>query len=300
MKTNKETVITVIVDNNAKEPYFGEHGLAILVEHDEKKILLDTGQGNALFHNAEQLDISLSNLDALVLSHGHYDHGGNLAEIFSLNPSIEFFAHPDINIKRYSSKYMKQPKYIGLSSENIEAVNMIGSEHDHRSNKTVNIVPGVFFTGEVPRKNSFENTGGHFFTDKKGLVPDLIRDDISIWIEVENFLILICGCCHSGLINTIEHVQSFYDSTRKIDTIIGGFHLIKADRNRLEETVNFINASEINRIYPAHCTGTNAINLFKEKLDVQTITARVGLKVKLKDNSYNKSVKGEYRKDDFH
>jgi 7,8-dihydropterin-6-yl-methyl-4-(beta-D-ribofuranosyl)aminobenzene 5'-phosphate synthase len=114
--------ITILVDNRAEQPFVSEHGLSILLEIEQpgikkKRVLFDTGQGDALFQNAKTMGISLKELDALVLSHGHYDHGGNIAQILSMNPSISFFAHPDCLISRFSMHPGKAAKSVALSKD---------------------------------------------------------------------------------------------------------------------------------------------------------------------------------------
>jgi len=100
MKNNIE--ITVLVDNNADQGFMAEHGFSVLIEHNNQRILFDTGQCDALFHNAKKLNIKLTELDSIILSHGHYDHGGNIEWLSTNNPSCQLYLHPDSLKKRFS------------------------------------------------------------------------------------------------------------------------------------------------------------------------------------------------------
>jgi len=267
---------TVLVDNKAEKPFVSEHGFSILLEIKGKRILFDTGNKDALFHNATESGVSLSGLDVLVLSHGHYDHGGNLAEILQMNPSIQFYAHPDCLIPRWSVQPGHNPRIISLSQEAKNAVRELSSDQVHWCRKPVEIIPDVWITGEVPRTNNFEDTGGPFYRDKYGNTPDLILDDMSLWINNTNTMSIICGCCHSGLKNTIDHIVSYSNHTQ-IDTLAGGFHLVNADAERLGKTVSFLNSIDIRHAIPSHCTGNTALSLFLKDLHADVTPSTAGL-----------------------
>jgi len=272
--------ITFLVDNRAEEPFIAEHGFSILLEIRGRRLLFDTGQGKALFHNAKKLEISLSGLDALVLSHGHYDHGGNLVKILSLNPSIQFFAHPDCLIPRWSLYPGKTPKSVALSQEDKAAIMNLSPNQLQWCDKPTEIMPEVWVTGAIPRKNSFEDVGGPFYQDEMGNTPDLIYDDMALWIGGESGFTVICGCCHSGVKNTIDHIISLSEDVQ-INTLIGGFHLEDAKNERLTKTVSFINETGIKRVVPAHCTGETAMTILQEQPNAKVQLGIVGLQIKI-------------------
>jgi 7,8-dihydropterin-6-yl-methyl-4-(beta-D-ribofuranosyl)aminobenzene 5'-phosphate synthase len=272
--------VTILVDNRAEEPFISEHGFSVLLEIRGRKILFDTGQGGALFHNALQAEVSLSGLDALVLSHGHYDHGGNLGRIMALNPSIRFFAHPECLIPRWALQPGKPPRSIALSPEESSSIKDLPSTQLHWCTEPAEIMPDVWLTGSIPRRSSFEDVGGPFYQDEAGDTPDLIHDDMALWIAGESGLTVICGCCHSGVKNTIEYIASLSEDT-PVKTLIGGLHLVNANNERLMSTVSFINETGIERVYPAHCTGETAMALLQEQLDAEVRTGTVGLQIKI-------------------
>lgn len=272
--------VTILVDNIGEEPLQSEHGFSIKMELNDKKILFDTGQGEALFINAKILGIALDDLDILILSHGHYDHSGNIKKIIEMNPLIDFYAHPDCLKSRISYYEGKPVKYVSLTEENIKAINSLPENQKHWCIDETEILPGVWVTGTIERKNDYEDTGGAFYTDSLCTSPDLLPDDMSLWIEKEDSLTIICGCCHSGLQNTVEKILSLTKRS-SIDTIIGGLHLVKADENRIKKTISFIKTQEIGTLIGAHCTSEKAVSKLKEKLGKQVALGKVGLTLKL-------------------
>ncbi len=136
------STITLLVDNKAETGLKQEHGLAIFIEHQGKRILFDNGQNDqALFYNAQQLAISLNELDIIILSHGHYDHGGNLATLLKANPQAVFYAHPDCVQTRYSLHPDKAPRTISLTKEVKAAINAFPQKQKKFITSATEIVP---------------------------------------------------------------------------------------------------------------------------------------------------------------
>lgn len=256
-----EIKITVLVDNRLESPLMAEHGFSLLLEGEGKRILFDTGQGEALFHNAELLGADLTGLDVVVLSHGHYDHGGNLAAVLSQNPEAVLVAHPNCTVPRYSIHEGAPVKSVALTGENRTAV----VARDHRKVKwcfgPTEIIEGIWVTGEIPRKSSFEDTGGPFFLDSEGKRADLLPDDISLWIDNGDSLSVICGCCHSGIVNTLAYIKEV--TGKEIRSVTGGLHLLHADRIRMESTLAYLEKEKIRDVKPCHCSGDFIIDHFK-------------------------------------
>lgn len=272
------TTITLLVDNKAETGLKQEHGLAIFIEHQGKRILFDNGQNDqALFHNAQQLAISLNELDMIILSHGHYDHGGNLEALLKTNPQAVFYAHPDCMQTRYSLHPDKAPRTISLKKEVQDAIAAFPDKQKKFITSATEIAPGIWLTGQIPRISDVEDSGGPFFLDKEKIEADLLYDDMSLWIETEDGLAVICGCCHSGLINTLSHIKKQAAQTT-IKCLLGGLHLVSANQERMDATIDYLNKQNITNIYPAHCTGDNAMSLLQEQCKNVQI-ARAGLKI---------------------
>ncbi len=251
---------TVLVDNRLEKPLRREHGFSLLIETDGKRILFDTGLAQALFVNAVQLNVSLENLDCIILSHGHYDHGGNLAKVLKLNPNCKVIAHPDVVKERYSLHKNSPIKSTALDVKNRKA--LLNHKNIVWSSGVTEVVDGIFVTGEIPRINDFEDAGGPFFLDREGRIVDTIPDDMALWIDEGEYLTVICGCCHAGLINTLSYIEE--QSGRRIRKVLGGFHLLHAPLHRLEKTIAFLKERDIEELIPLHCTGSRAIRMFSE------------------------------------
>ncbi|OQY33456.1 MAG: hypothetical protein B6241_07795 [Spirochaetaceae bacterium 4572_59] len=272
--------LTVIVDNRAEKPYQKEHGFSLLIEWNGKRILFDTAQGKAFFHNAELLGISLEQLDALILSHGHYDHGGNLAAVLEKNPHMPVYAHPDCVIDRYSLHKDGKIVPVNLSEKDRKALLSHPEESLHWCREAEEVFPGLWFSGSIPRIHEDEDTGGSFFLEKEMVHTDSIPDDISICLEYEDHLSLICGCCHAGVRNTIDRVQAIRNQ-KSVEFLMGGFHLVHAGEKRISDTISFIDDHQIRRIIPAHCTGELAMKRFKQELSGKVSFGLAGLKLPL-------------------
>ena len=254
------TKITLLVDNQAKTGLKCEHGLSIFIEYQGKRILFDNGQDHeALFYNAQKLSISLTDLDLIILSHGHYDHGGNLDTLLKNNPNALFYAHPDCQQTRYSLHPNKAPRTISLTSQVITALNAFPNDQKKFITSPTEVIPGMWLTGQISRLCDVEDTGGPFFLDTNKVKTDFIYDDMSLWIENEAELIVICGCCHSGLINTLNYIKK-QTNQKAVKCLIGGLHLVHADQKRMNTTIDYLHKENITNIYPAHCTGENAMS----------------------------------------
>ena len=244
--------ITVVVDNcTRKKGLIAEHGLAFLIEYNNKNILFDTGQGMSLLNNLEKLNFKANELDAIIISHGHYDHTGALKDICKLNSNIPVFIHPKAFIKRYSLHKDGSIHSIGIPHDFGDCLNLKLIE------QPTEIFKSFFMTGTIPLQNHFEDTGGQFFIDKQCKNRDSIPDDQAIFIETNKGIVVILGCSHSGIVNTLNYIKKLTD-TKKIHTVIGGMHLINSNDYRINKTIKELESLNIKMIYPTHCTGFNA------------------------------------------
>lgn len=267
--------VRMIVDNTAAEGLAAEHGLSMLIEAGGKKILFDAGQGDALERNAAALGIDISRVDYFVLSHGHYDHTGAVDFVLAENPELTVFAHPDIFKTRYSLHPDQPPKEVSMPSEERLIIANMPDSHLNWVREPTEIAPGVWLTGPIPRNHPLEDTGGPFFDDPEGETPDLIADDQSMWIETPRGLLVVCGCCHSGLINTLDHIAAATNGAR-VWGVIGGLHLKHAGGDRLAATVEKIRTVAPDFVAPCHCTGESAVDYFKRQLKTEIRPAFAG------------------------
>ena len=249
--------ITILVDNLAGDGMATEHGLSLLIEADNRRILFDTGQGGALSPNAEKIGVDLGRIDTLVLSHGHYDHTGGISRVYHCAPKIDLYCHPAAVLPRYSIRDGK-PKNLGMPKDALRTVDRFPSSRLHWVSKTVFLSPGIGLTGPIPRKTDYEDTGEPFFLDPGGNRPDPVEDDMALWIRTPKGPIVCVGCCHSGVVNTLRHVCSL-DGASGIRAVIGGFHLLHADSPRIERTLESLRFLSPELIVPCHCTGDRVV-----------------------------------------
>ncbi len=255
--------ITVLAENTVGiRGLLGEHGLAFWVEVGPKRVLFDTGQGMVLEHNAQSLDIPLASADAIVLSHGHYDHTGGLAQALNTAPQARVFAHPWAFRKKYARKDDGTTRYIGIPSLDKNSIQEKAGELVW-TNQPTEICDGLFVTGEIPRATDFEDTGGPFFLDEGCQQPDPLIDDQAMFFETAVGTAVVLGCAHAGVVNTLQHIRQLTDD-RPIHAVIGGMHLVNASPERIDRTIEAIRKLGVDCLAPGHCTGMTAtLNLWQ-------------------------------------
>ena len=256
--------ITIICDNSVGPlgGTLGEHGFSALVEWEGGSLLFDTGQGDTLLHNALRMNRDLHGVKQVALSHGHYDHTGGLLPLLRNCGGKEVFAHPGVFNRRFRVKDTGESIPIGIPYEKSFLMGLGGNFNlaaDFRE-----IAPGIFLTGEVPRVTPFERGDAGLCCDDAGCASDPLPDDQSVVIRSEKGLVLLLGCCHAGLINTIEHAMA-KTGIGTLYAVIGGTHLGFSSASQTEETIHALHRHGLAKICAGHCTGfAVAARLLKE------------------------------------
>ena len=259
----------------------GEWGFAALVEADGKRILFDTGyKPDTVRLNAEQMNVDLSDVSEVVLSHNHADHTGGLLTLrkhfAKQNPAALSVAHAgegifwQRNSDRYANILEKKTAYTELG----------GEWRIH--GKPAEIHPGIWVTGPVPRVHPEKNytvADDASVTGPDGTAADTIPESLSLVINTPRGLVVVSGCGHAGLINTLEYAQQFAASgtgENHLHAAVGGFHLAKADDAQLDWTAGKLGALGLENFVGAHCTGLQPVYHFREALDLPRSNAVVG------------------------
>jgi 7,8-dihydropterin-6-yl-methyl-4-(beta-D-ribofuranosyl)aminobenzene 5'-phosphate synthase len=182
MKAASSTLrITTLVENSVHARGLrAEHGLAFHLQAGEQSVLFDTGPGDLILENARRLNIPLNHLDAVVLSHGHYDHTGGIAGVLAMSPKAKVFLHPAALQSRYVRETNGGFRSLGLTASSREALK---KAQIVQTSGMMEISPGLFVTGHIPRETAYEDVGGAFFLDESCTKPDPILDDQALFFE---------------------------------------------------------------------------------------------------------------------
>lgn len=279
--------LTILSENTVRGAgLLGEHGLSYWIETGTHCVLFDTGQGMVLERNAAKLGIDLAQADAIVLSHGHYDHVSGLPDALAAAPEAALWFHPSATEK----KFIRTPEGRArrISTDFVEAGDFGKSRIVHRVIEPEEVVPGVWVTGGIPRTNDFEDVGGPFFLDEALAIPDPIADDMAVFLPGGDGLSVIFGCAHAGGINTLDHI---FRQTGKlpVNTLIGGLHLAAASPERMERTVAVLGSLAPQRLGFCHCTGAPAIHRIRSEFPDACIEVHVGQRIHFAGATIGKS-----------
>jgi len=234
-----------------------ENGLSLFIEFYEKKILFDTGQSDLFIHNAEKMRIDLSKVDYLIISHGHFDHGGGLRHFLKINTKAKIFLHINASHKFYTKIFGFIPYYVDLDQKIIAQNRRICFiEEDTQIDDKIILLEGFPEVFPQPEANKalFEKT-------KTGFIIDKFSHELAMLLIENDEIVLFSGCSHSGIINIIEEVKLFSKSMR-IKATFGGFH-INNPISRKNESQGYIDKltealGETEPVfYTCHCTGDN-------------------------------------------
>lgn len=267
--------LTILVENTVRRHgLLAEHGLAMWIEFGAQRILFDTGQTGILRHNARQLGISLGSADSIVLSHGHYDHTGGLTAVPLSEGSrhadaagmgkgppdrVRVFAHAQALTDKYVCRKLDTNRDVGMPLYAREVLQR--STDLTLVTSPTEIFESGFVTGPIPRRTDFEDTGGAFYKDSACKHPDDLVDDQALYIDTPDGVVVILGCAHAGVINTLHYVKEL-TGAKPIRAVIGGMHLSVARGARMDRTISALREMEVKELYPLHCTGPHALGRF--------------------------------------
>jgi 7,8-dihydropterin-6-yl-methyl-4-(beta-D-ribofuranosyl)aminobenzene 5'-phosphate synthase len=287
---NSDTVRRVLSHPgyNLRRSIRAEHGFSLLVTAEtggtRRSLVFDFGYSeDGARRNAEALGVDLRAVEAAALSHGHFDHTGGLAQMMlRLPPSAELVMHP---AAFRNPRYVRKPDgstvtFPPFVSEQLERI----SVQPTLTRAPYPLLDGqVGFLGEVPRVTDFEQPGGNMFYQADGEEHlDRFEDDTGLVLRVRGKgLVVISGCAHAGIVNTIRHAQAITGEER-VHAVMGGFHLTGMDRERLiAPTVAALKEIGPDIVVPAHCTGRTAQHDLEAALPEAFVLNMVGTTLSL-------------------
>ena len=258
--------ITVLAEDSVlyESPYLGQHGVSFLLEgtkgENTRRILVDVGQNSpALLSNMRMMNICPSIIDAIVLTHCHYDHTqGIVAMLKEIGKrDIPAIAHPDV----FRTHFVIQPhlRQVGVvQGDSREEIEKAGGRL-FLTKDPLEIMPGIMTTGEVKRRTDFEEVGIELKTIQDGRIKDdHMLDDTSVIANVEGKgLVILTGCSHAGIVNIVRYATEL-TGCDQIEGVVGGLHLVDAPDARIKRTVEELCKLNPKWMCAGHCTGFKA------------------------------------------
>jgi len=266
--------LTCLVDDCVpSSALWGEHGLSFLIETGQGNVLWDTGQsGTVLLHNLNELNMTDLPLAAVALSHGHHDHTGGLPMILKTHPGLLVYGHRDLLDERYSLRD-GAARSIGMrmTRREIEARGDLCL-----SDASQQIIEGICTTGGIHPRPYPQGSSAHHVVHREGRqVPDPYADDLSLILHVEGGVVLLCGCCHAGLRNTMATVRRLCPHEPLVG-IVGGTHLGQADQAELDALIDLLGEMGDVDLYLNHCTGERALFVLRKALGQRVSSCPAG------------------------
>jgi 7,8-dihydropterin-6-yl-methyl-4-(beta-D-ribofuranosyl)aminobenzene 5'-phosphate synthase len=276
VKTLKVTILSTMLADQG----IGEWGFSALVEADGHRVLVDTGfHPETVLQNATELGIDLSTVTDVVLTHNHGDHVGGLMtlrrQLMKKNPAALSQAHVAKGIFYSRPSASGETNTMIAIKQEFEATGGKFIEHDHAEE----IFSGAWLTGPVPRVYPERNwsVSGKVETPA-GLVEDNIPEDQSLIINTVRGLILISGCGHAGIINTLTMARGEFPNA-PVYAVLGGFHLFPATDAQLDWTADNLKTFGTSYLLGAHCTGIESVYRIRQRLGLPrgaAVVAAVG------------------------
>ncbi|EPY2306296.1 MBL fold metallo-hydrolase [Clostridium sporogenes] len=261
--------LIALIENKSNSELIGEHGLAVYIEYNGKRYLLDTGASNTFIDNALKLGVDLSRVDAAILSHSHYDHSGGYNGFFDRNKKANVYIRKEAKELCYG-KIGPFKRYIGIPKDILDKYKdrFIYVYEDYKIDEGVHLISHKTDNLEARGKKA------HMYRmTKNGLKPDDFHHEQSLVFDTDGGLVILNSCSHGGIDNIVEEVKATFQG-KKVLAVIGGFHLmgltgtssmgIKA--KEVEALGNKLVDLGVEHIYTCHCTGEPAYKILKKTL----------------------------------
>jgi 7,8-dihydropterin-6-yl-methyl-4-(beta-D-ribofuranosyl)aminobenzene 5'-phosphate synthase len=264
-------IITLVENLAYKQGTKGEHGLSFLVKAGGKQILFDTGQSDLLFDNAKILNVDLEKVDAVVISHGHYDHTGGLEAFFRINDQAPVWLKPGA-LEQKLSKSTGEARYIGID----KAISRDYRDRFHFVTESFEIAPQLMIVPSIGHYYGFEQPSFAMLVEKEGQVEnDLFEDELFMVKDHPEGLTVLAGCAHRGIANICRSAMEL-TANERIKLVLGGTHLKGASSGRIKKTVKAFEELPVEKYGLCHCTGLPAFISFASTFGEAVRYAHVG------------------------
>ncbi len=247
-------IITLIENLVYDKNLVAEHGLSMYIENNNIKILFDTGQTKNFINNSVNLGIDLSEIDFVIISHGHYDHTGGLNKFLTLNKKAKVILKPAALIPKYhGNNYIGIPENLNIPKNRLT---LIRSDYKITNNIHIFSDINIYYLIDLHYEK--------FFTKSNNSIePDHFKDELFICIEHNNEIIIISSCSHNGITNIIENVRRSINLPIKL--VLGGFHINHASLEEKEHIIKYLNSNNVKEVGFCHCSGIENYSTFKEE-----------------------------------
>ncbi|OHS93241.1 metallo-beta-lactamase [Tritrichomonas foetus] len=272
--------IICLVENTSENPAFQcAHGLSLYIETKNHKILFDVGPNELFAENAKSLNVNISEIDTVIISHGHYDHGGGLKTFFELNDKANVYVHEGFFEAHFSISRGPEPRFIGIDPSLKCNGRFIFVGDNYR-------IDDELYLFANPPNNEFISLSNRslLIQQNEKYIPDPFNHEQSLIItqnsndlkidEKDDFIknnnVLFCGCSHRGIANILTHAETIIQS--EFDFVIGGFHLMNPSKKTvesfelLENIANELQKRKKTKFYTCHCTGLDAYKHLHDKM----------------------------------
>jgi len=271
-------IIALVENTSVSKEYRNIHGLSLYIETEKHRILFDVGPDDTFAYNARRMGIDLSLVDTVVISHGHFDHGGGLKKLLEINQSAKIY----VQKKAFDPHYIKVLGFavnIGLDKKLLSSNRFVFTDDIAVIDDELTLFSGVS-TELYPTASN----RAMYIKNQKRLVNDDFGHEQNLIIRSGEKHTLVCGCAHAGIINILDKARSI--TSCEISAVIGGFHLYNPPTGKYEsdEFINSI-AMELSvresQYYTGHCTGAKAFELMKASLGDRLNYLATGCKIDL-------------------
>lgn len=269
-------IINLIENTSGENGCLYEHGLSFYIETEKHKLLFDAGASDAFIKNAEKLDVDLTQIDTVILSHGHYDHSGGILAFSEINNKANIYMQEKAG-EDYYHLYEDGEKYIGIDKEILELPNVHLLKGDCRIDEEL-----FLFTGVKGRKFWAKSNLELKCKTQSGFVQDEFEHEQCLVVTHRKKKILLSGCAHNGILNILDTYKEYF--LREPDMVISGFHMMQKQEFDLFDIKNIQQtAQELKKMetvfYTGHCTGEKAFAIMKKEMDENLFLLHSGMEV---------------------